>query len=106
MTPEQFEKAAVLLEELNKLKGARDAIKSNISMRESQLEYTSKLSPIYDWLHKCAGRLILGDNKAKLAVRAETARHVEFEIDEGFIGSVLLYLDARIEEKSKELREL
>lgn len=106
MTQEQLEKASVVLSELNELRSARDAIKSNISMRESQLQYTSEHSPLFDWLHKCFGRFIINGNKACIAVRAESARKVEFEVDEGFIGTVLMYLDARIEEKSKEFTDL
>ena len=106
MTQEQLEKASALLSELKELRSARDAIKGSITLRESQLKYTSQHSPLYDWLHKCAGRFIINGNKAGIAVRAESARTIEFEIDEGFIGAVLLYLDARIEEKSKEFLDL
>lgn len=106
MTQEQLEKASVVLSELKELRSARDAIKGNISLRESQLRYTREHSPLFDWLHKCAGRFVINGNKAGIAVRAESARTVEFEVDEGFIGTVLLYLDARIEEKSKEFLDL
>lgn len=106
MTPEQYERAAILLSELNTLIDARNGIKDSIRMRENQLEYNSSNGRLHNWLSKCAGRIIFKGNKVNLFVRAEGAKEVEFEVDEGFIGTALIYLDARIEEKSKELREL
>lgn len=105
MTLDQYEKAAVLLDDLNKLRDARDAINQNISMRESQLTF-SRASTLYDWLRKCSGKFSLTGNKAGVAIRAESARTVEFEVDEGFIGTILMYLDAQIDEKEKALSEL
>lgn len=106
MTQDQFEKAAKLLEELKSLKTARDTIKAQINIRERQLEYVSPHSSLFDILRKSAGWFVLEANKAKLTVRTDNASPAEFDVDEGFIGTVLLYLDARIEDKTKELSEL
>ena len=106
MTQDQYEKASTILDELNKLKMAREAIRQRVNQRESQLAYVSPYSCLYEWLHKCAGFFTLDRNKAKLLVHAEAASPVEFEVDEGFIGTVTMYLDAKIEEKEKELSEL
>lgn len=106
MTQDQFEKAAALLEEINTLTCARDKIKSNIRLRETQIGYIRPQSPLFNWLRKCAGKCVMEANKLNLTVRSNPAESVEFEVDEGFIGTILLYLDARIEEKSKELYEI
>lgn len=106
MTQDQFEKASVLLEEINTLIHARNTIKSNISLRETQIGYIMPQSPLFNWLRKCAGKCVIKANKLNLTVRSDPAESVEFEVDEGFIGTILLYLDARINEKTKELSEL
>lgn len=106
MTKDQFEKAASLLDQLNNLTDARNAIKNSISLRERQLEYVSPHSPLFGWLRKCVGKCVVSANKLSVSVHAEGAKTVEFEIDEGFIGTILLYLDARIDEKTNELAAL
>lgn len=106
MTKEQFDKAAVLMNELKNLENVKSSLQFDIARREEQLRRYPTHYHVGEWLREQVARFNFDGKKASITVRYEGSRPVEFPVDEGFVGTVLMYLDAQIEKKSKELREL